>query len=74
MRMRSARGKQDGMHQHRECVHHGELDLETLVWTRCADFPLSHLESQVKCPPCGSRQVVVLFQPPTTSNRQRAAG
>jgi hypothetical protein len=40
-----------------------ELDMETLVWTRGRGFPLSHLESRLRCPRCGSRYVVVLYEP-----------
>jgi hypothetical protein len=36
----------------------GGLDLETLVCT----FPLSRLES--RCPRCGNRRMVVMFEPP----------
>ena len=61
----SARGKQDGMHRHRECIYRAELDMETLVWTRGRDFPLSRLESRLKCPRCGSRQVALLFTVPS---------
>jgi hypothetical protein len=43
-------------------------DLETLVSTRGPNFPLSRLESRLMCPACGSRQVTVVFEPPT--NRQ----
>jgi hypothetical protein len=49
----------------RECGHRYELDIQTLVWTRGGAFPLSSLESRLLCPKCGSRNVVVLFQPPT---------
>ena len=38
--------------------------METLVWTRGRAFPLSRLESRLRCPRCGSRHVVVLYQPP----------
>jgi DNA-directed RNA polymerase subunit RPC12/RpoP len=38
--------------------------METLVWTRGRGFPLSRLESRLRCPRCGSRYVVVLYQPP----------
>ena len=31
-----------------------ELDMETLVWTRGWAFPLSRLESRLRCPRCGS--------------------
>jgi hypothetical protein len=37
------------------------LDLDTLVWTRGAAFPVSMLEGRSKCPACGSRRVVLLF-------------
>jgi hypothetical protein len=69
---RCAWGKRDGMKSIRECVSRAELDLETLVWTRGATFPLSGLESRLKCPRCGSRRIVVMFEPPST--RQRASG
>ncbi len=41
--------------------------METLVWTRGRDFPLSRLESRLRCPRCGSRNVVVLYHPPRRS-------
>jgi hypothetical protein len=37
---------------------------ETLVWTRGRAFPLSRLESRLRCPRCGSGYVVVLYEPP----------
>jgi hypothetical protein len=48
----------------RECVYRNELDMETLVWTRGRGFPLSRLESRLRCPRCGSRDVVVLYETP----------
>jgi DNA-directed RNA polymerase subunit RPC12/RpoP len=39
--------------------------METLVWTRGRGFPLSRLETRLRCPRCGSREVVVLYQPPS---------
>jgi hypothetical protein len=49
----------------RECGHRCELDMQTLVWSRGRAFPLSSLESRLRCPKCGSRNIVVMFQPPT---------
>ena len=69
---RCAWGKREAMKSIRECVQRSELDLQTLVWTRGAAFPLSSLESRLKSPRCGSRRIVVLFEPLPT--RQRAAG
>jgi hypothetical protein len=65
VRVRCAWGSRDGMKRVRECVHGTELDLQTLVWTRGAGFPLARLESRMKCPRCGSRRVVLLFEPPS---------
>ena len=72
IRVRCAWGPRDGMKRVRECVYGAELNLATLVWTRGATFPIGRLESRLKCPRCGSRRVMVLFEPPT--NRQIASG
>lgn len=69
---RCAWGKRDAMKSIRECVYRAELDLDTLIWTRGRDFPLSWLETRLRCPRCGSRRVIVLFEPPT--NTQIARG
>ena len=68
---RCAAGKQDGMHRHKECVYRAELGMETLVWTRGRGFPLSRLESRLRCPHCGSRDVQLIFTVP--SNVQAAS-
>ena len=65
---RCAWGKREGMKTKRECTYRRELDLETLVWTRGQNFPLSSLDGRLMCPRCRSRRVAVLFQPPTLSN------
>jgi hypothetical protein len=67
---RCAAGKQDGMHRHKECVYRAELDMETLVWTRGRGFPISRLETRLRCPMCGSREITLLFTVP--SERLRA--
>ena len=72
IRVRCAWGKREGLKSIRECTESTELDLETLVWTRGADFPLSGLGSRLKCPRCGSRRVVLLFDLPSEPARQRA--
>ena len=68
---RCAWGKREGMKTKRECHYTRELDLETLVWTRGPNFPLSSLDGRLMCPRCRSRRVAVLFQPPTVSNAAR---
>ena len=65
---RCAWGKREGMKTKRECTYTRELDLETLIWTRGPNFPLSSLDGRLMCPRCRSRRVAVLFQPPTVSN------
>ena len=59
------------MKRRRECVYGGELDLSTLIWTRGSTFPLAMLETRLKCPRCGSRRVVVLFEPPSMRHTMR---
>jgi hypothetical protein len=68
VRMRRAQGYREGMKSIRRCVYRKQLDLDTLVCTRGPNFPLSRLESRLMCPACGSRDVTVVFEPPT--NRQ----
>jgi hypothetical protein len=60
------RGRVDGpsAKSSRECTYRCELDMESLVWTRGRDFPLSRLEIRLRCPRCGSRRVRVFFEPP----------
>jgi hypothetical protein len=70
---RCAAGKQDGMHRHRECVYRAELDMETLVWTRGRAFPLAWLQTRLRCPLCGSREVVLMFSPPSSAMAAPAA-
>jgi hypothetical protein len=48
----------------RECKASIRLDLDTLVWTRGAAFPVSMLEGRLKCPRGGSRRVVLLYHLP----------
>jgi hypothetical protein len=55
----------------RAAIDRSELDLETLVWTRGRAFPLSRLESRLRCPCCGSRYVVVLYEPPRRDIKSR---
>jgi hypothetical protein len=59
-------GREDGpsSKSSRECTYRRELDLETLVCTRGRAFPLSRLESRLRCPRCGNRRMVVMFEPP----------
>jgi hypothetical protein len=66
---RCASGRADGpsAKSSRPCTFRRDLDIETLVWTRGRAFPLSRLETRLRCPRCGSRAVVVVFQPPGTT-------
>jgi hypothetical protein len=68
--VRCAWGKGDGMKSRRECTKGYELDLEMVVWSRGRAFPLGMLESRIRCPRCGSRQVRVAFTPSAVPMRQ----
>jgi hypothetical protein len=69
---RCASGRREAMKSQRECSKRSTLDMETLVWTRGATFPLSRLESRLKCPRCGSRKVALIFDVPPTRIRMQA--
>lgn len=71
--VRCAHGPRDGMKRVRDCVFGAELDLWTLVWTRGRHFPLARLESRLKCPRCGSRQVRLAFSVPPSASRIAAS-
>jgi hypothetical protein len=45
----------------KEGVYRAELDVETPEWTRGRSFPLSRLETRLRCPVCGSRDVRLVF-------------
>jgi hypothetical protein len=62
--VRCRHGKEDHRKSARECTYRKQLDMETLVCTRGRAFPLSRLDSRLKCPRCGSREMAVLFEPP----------
>jgi len=64
---RCVRGHEDrpSSRSSRECTYRRELDLETLVCTRGRAFPLSRLESRLRCPRCGNRRIVVMFEAPS---------
>jgi hypothetical protein len=69
---RCAGGVVDDRTHARPCIYQEELNMHTLVWTRGRNFPLARLESRLMCPRCGSRRVVLIFQPPAGSQRARA--
>ena len=57
-------GRRHGLKQIHECRCAYVIDLESLVWTRGAEFPLRQLEDRLMCPECRSRRVRVMMQPP----------
>lgn len=70
--MRCGQGKRAGMKSIAECTYARELDVETLVCTRGRDFPLAWLAERLRCPRCGSRRVVVLYEAPAARGAVRA--
>jgi hypothetical protein len=74
-RRRGARctwGKRDATKSIRECVSRYDLDLDTLIWSRGAAFPISMLAERLKCPRCGSRRVALMFNLPGAPVARRA--
>ena len=74
VRARCSHGRADDARRKssRECGYRKELDLETLVWTRGRAFPLSRLDVRLRCPRCGLRDVVCLFEPPASAGAARS--
>ncbi len=66
---RCAWGRREAMKTVAACKESIRLDLDSLIWTRGAAFPVSMLESRLKCPRCGSRRVVLLFDLPPVARR-----
>jgi hypothetical protein len=62
----------EAMKSIRECVSRYDLDLDTLIWTRGAAFPISMLAERLKCPRCGSRRVALMFNLPGAPIAKRA--
>lgn len=65
-------GKRDHGRSTRECRSSLAADLETLVWTRGQTFPITSLETRMKCPSCGSRRVSIAFEVPPGGVQARA--
>jgi hypothetical protein len=62
---RCAAGKQDGMHRHKECLYRPEDPQPGLS--------LSRLDTRLRCPRCGSRELVLLFTVPRSAMTARVS-
>jgi hypothetical protein len=62
-------GEVDNTRSRAKCHYRAELSLETLVWTRGRNMPLSALRERMMCPRCGNRRVNLIFDPPPASKR-----
>jgi hypothetical protein len=60
-------------HRNIACRTVYELDLKTLIWTRGDRYPREDLDSRLRCPSCGQRQVHVLWNVPNQPRRNAAA-
>jgi hypothetical protein len=65
-------GAREAMKRIRECKASIRLDLDTLVWTTGAAFPISMLEERLKCPRCGSQREAQLFDLPASPTAKQA--
>jgi hypothetical protein len=69
---RGAHGKRDGMKSIKECVYRAKLDMETPGNGRAGrSFPHSRLETRLRCPMCGSRDVRLIFTVPREAQTVR---
>ena len=62
--VRCNKPRRDGLKSVRACGRRHELDLQTMVWTRGKVFPISMLSSRMRCPACGTREVVITVSLP----------
>ena len=69
---RCAWGSREGMKSIRQCTARYDLDIQTLIWTRGAAFPISMLSERLKCPRVGSRRVALMYNLPGHSDAKRA--
>lgn len=72
LRVYCREGKRDHGKSVRECHASLSADVETLLWTRGRTFPISGLETRMKCPRCGSRRVSIAFEVPRGDVRASA--
>ena len=56
--------RRDGLKSARACIGTMVLDLESLLWTHGWAYPAAQLPSRLKCPRCGSRQVLGFWVAP----------
>ena len=54
---RCLRGRRIGPVKVQPCGYDAMLDLESLIWTRGAQFPCWRLYQRLKCPRCGGTSV-----------------
>jgi hypothetical protein len=52
----------------RKCHYSATLDMQTMVWTRGRNFPISRLSSRLMCPRCRCRDVSLMFSLPGTGS------
>ena len=69
---RCACGSRERIRSVRACVTSIPLDLDTLIWSRGASFPISMLDDSLRCPRCGSRRAIVLLSIPMEPMAKRA--
>ena len=62
--VRCAKPRREGLKSVRACGRRHELEVETLIWTRGAAFPISMLSERMKCPSCKAREVIVTLSLP----------
>ena len=56
--------RRDGLKSVRSCGEQHELDVRTMLWTRGKAFPILMLSSRMRCPKCGTREVVITVSLP----------
>lgn len=73
LRVRCARYR-EGLKSVSPCIGLVELELRTMVWTHGRRCPIGYLQTHLRCPKCGSTQVMAIwtFPPGADAVRRRA--
>lgn len=59
-----------GLKSVRSCPGTQTLDLGTILWTHGAACPIGYLHGRLRCPKCGTLDVLVLWSTPGSVTRQ----
>lgn len=62
----------DGLKAKTPCIGQHELSLSTMIWTHGRRCPIGYLQGRLRCPKCGSTNVMLMWiGPPARARAMR---